>query len=69
MTHNKKRVIHLLLCVVLYFLNIYPLSATTLKYIYINASEGTASGGHVALRCDKETFHFQHYDGGIIRLV
>ncbi|NOQ17203.1 MAG: hypothetical protein GQ581_09100 [Methyloprofundus sp.] len=49
--------------------NPLSLSAKTLEYLYINASEGTASGGHVALRFDKETFHFQHYDGGIIRLV
>ena len=43
--------------------------AEPLKYIYINASEGNASGGHTALRFGAETFHFQHYDGGIIRLV
>ena len=49
----------------------YPpvLSAKILEYIYIDASEGSASGGHTALRFDKETFHFQHYDGGVIRLV
>ena len=58
-----------LLCVVLCLFNSHSLSAKTLEYLYINASEGTASGGHVALRFDKETFHFQHYDGGIIRLV
>lgn len=66
---NLKIILNFLLCAVLYFFNSLPLSAKTLEYLYINASEGTASGGHVALRFDKETFHFQHYDGGIIRLV
>ena len=45
------------------------LHAKAFDYIYITASEGNASGGHTALRFDKETYHFQHYDGGIIRLV
>ncbi|WP_428353269.1 hypothetical protein [Methyloprofundus sp.] len=45
------------------------LNAQVLDYIYITASEGNASGGHTALRFDNETYHFQHYDGGIIRLV
>lgn len=45
------------------------LHAKTLEYLYINASEGNASGGHIALRFASDTFHFQHYDGGIIRLV
>ena len=67
--HNKKSTVQFLLCAVLYFFNALPLSAKTLEYLYINASEGSASGGHVALRFEKETFHFQHYDGGIIRLV
>ncbi|NOQ16689.1 MAG: hypothetical protein GQ581_06480 [Methyloprofundus sp.] len=67
--HNLKNSFNFLLCAVLYFFNSLPLSAKTLEYLYINASEGTASGGHVALRFDKETFHFQHYDGGIIRIV
>ncbi len=51
------------------FLLLSPLHAKPLHYLYINAREGNASGGHTALRFDKETFHFQHYDGGIIRLV
>ena len=45
------------------------LYAQTVNYLYINASEGSASGGHTALRFDKETYHFQHFPGGIIRLV
>jgi len=65
----KNSKIYCVLCAV--FISLFPLSlsAKTLEYLYINASEGSASGGHVALRFDNETFHFQHYDGGIIRIV
>jgi len=45
------------------------LHAKAFDYIYITASEGNASGGHTALRFDNETYHFQYYAGGIIRLV
>jgi hypothetical protein len=45
------------------------LYAQSVNYLYINASEGTASGGHTALRFGKETYHFQRFPGGIIRLV
>lgn len=47
----------------------YPLHAKSLSYLYLNASEGASSGGHTAIRFADETFHFQHFDGGIIRLV
>jgi len=47
----------------------HSLQAKTLHYLYINASEGSASGGHTALRFTHETYHFQHYSGGTIRLV
>lgn len=55
----------LCLCLVL------PISlcAKPLSYLYINASEGNASGGHTALRFNKETYHFQHFDSGIIRII
>ena len=43
--------------------------AEPLTYLYINASEGNASGGHTALRFGTETFHFQHINGGMIRLI
>lgn len=59
----------LFLCAVFCFISSPQLSAKALEFLYINANEGTASGGHVALRFEKETFHFQHYDGGIIRIV
>ena len=58
-----------LLCTIFSLSFSAALPAKTLEYIYIDASEGSASGGHTALRFGKETFHFQHYDGGIIRLV
>jgi len=46
-----------------------PLHSESLVYIYINASEGTASGGHSALKFGKYIFHFQHFPDNIIRLV
>src|SRR5215813_2643144 len=47
-----------------------PAAAATraLDYLYIEANEGGSSGGHVALRFDAETFHFQQEAGGLIRL-
>jgi len=38
-------------------------------YLYINASEGSASGGHVALRFGDEVFHFEHRSPGILVLA
>jgi len=38
-----------------------------IEYLYINASEGTASGGHAALRLGDEVFHFQHVPPGLLR--
>ena len=58
-----------LLSTALGFLFSSALHAKAFDYIYITASEGNASGGHTALRFDDETYHFQHYDGGIIRLI
>jgi hypothetical protein len=37
-------------------------------YLYIEANEGGSSGGHVALRFDDETYHFQHESPGLLRL-
>ncbi|MFA5984125.1 MAG: hypothetical protein WC782_08925 [Methylococcaceae bacterium] len=45
------------------------LSAATIGYLYIEASEGNSSGGHVALQFGDEIFHFQHHDSGLIRLI
>ena len=38
-------------------------------YLYINASEGSASGGHVALRFGDQVFHFEHRPPGILVLA
>src|SRR5262245_33297357 len=37
-------------------------------YVYVESNEGSASGGHVALRFGEDTFHFQHEDLGVLRL-
>jgi len=59
----------ILLCLIFNLACAQNLYAQAVNYLYINASEGTASGGHTALRFDQETYHFQHFPGGIIRLV
>lgn len=41
--------------------------AKTFQYIYVEANEGTASGGHAAVKFDDEVFHYQYRDG-LIRL-
>ncbi len=47
---------------------VLPASARTIDYLYVEANEGGSSGGHVALRFDDTTYHFQHEDAGRIRL-
>ncbi|CAG7856832.1 hypothetical protein MCAMS1_01472 [biofilm metagenome] len=42
-------------------------NASVLQFLYIEASEGSSSGGHVALQLDDTVFHYQ-YDDGLIRL-
>jgi hypothetical protein len=44
-------------------------TAASIEYLYIEASEGNSSGGHVALQLDDEVFHYQHHDSGLIRLL
>jgi len=38
------------------------------EFLYINANEGTASGGHTAIKFDNEVFHFQHVANGLLRI-
>lgn len=37
-------------------------------FLYVEANEGSSSGGHSALGLGRETFHFQHEQPGIIRI-
>ncbi len=46
-----------------------PIAAKVFDYLYIDASEGNASGGHVAVRFGDAVFHYQHVDHGLIRLI
>lgn len=39
-----------------------------IDYVYVEPNEGGSSGGHVALRIDSETFHFQQAGEGLLRL-
>lgn len=43
-------------------------NAQTFQYIYIEANEGSSSGGHVAVQFEDEVFHFQ-YTGSLTRLA
>lgn len=36
-------------------------------YLYVDANEGQAAGGHVAIRFGDEVYHFEFVDGGLIR--
>ncbi|WNB74505.1 hypothetical protein [Methylomonas koyamae] len=45
-----------------------PASAQTFDFLYIEANEGNASGGHAALRFGEQVYHFQHVEPGLIRL-
>jgi hypothetical protein len=40
----------------------------TFEYLYIEANEGSSSGGHVAARFADRCYHFQNVGGGRIRL-
>jgi len=42
--------------------------ASSFDYLYIEAAEGNASGGHVAVRFDETVFHFQQVESGLLRL-
>lgn len=66
---GRTKAIVFLLSIVLGLVVSPLLHAKAFTFIYISASDGNASGGHTALRFANDTYHFQHYDGGIIRLV
>jgi hypothetical protein len=38
------------------------------EFLYIDANEGSASGGHAAIKFDRQVFHFQHVEPGLLRL-
>ena len=37
-------------------------------FIYVDANEGSGSGGHVALRLEDRTYHFGYHEPGVLRL-
>ncbi len=39
-----------------------------IDYLYINSGEGSASGGHSAIQFEREVFHFQHVEPGLLRI-
>ncbi|MGZ5000324.1 MAG: hypothetical protein ACXV7F_08485 [Methylomonas sp.] len=42
-------------------------SSRVFEFLYIDASEGSASGGHAAIKFGDEVFHFQHVEPGFLR--
>lgn len=50
-----------------------PVSAgdpqTEFAYLYLDANEGQAAGGHAAIRFGDEVYHFEFVDGGLLRAV
>ena len=44
-----------------------PASARIFEYLYIEANEGGAAGGHAGVRFGERVYHFQ-YQGGLVRL-
>ena len=45
-----------------------PAMAANFEFLYIDANEGSASGGHAAIRFGDDVFHFQHVQPGWLRL-
>ncbi len=43
-------------------------SPRTIDYLYVDASEGSSSGGHVGVRVGEDVFHFEHRAPGILVL-
>ncbi len=43
-------------------------AAADVAYLHVEANEGGASGGHVALRVGDDVFHYQHEAPGVLRL-
>jgi hypothetical protein len=59
-----------ILTAVIFWSGIEPsaLAAQYIDYLYVEANDGDSSGGHVAIRFENETFHFQHESPGILRI-
>ncbi|NOS75736.1 MAG: hypothetical protein HOP36_14635, partial [Methyloglobulus sp.] len=43
-------------------------NAKVFQFLYIEARQGNASGGHVAVQLDEDVYHYQ-YENALIRLV
>lgn len=54
--------------VLLVFSQLLQAETAPFEFLYIEANEGTASGGHVAARLGDEVFHYQHVSPGLLRL-
>lgn len=54
--------------IALNFYSTFSFSAS-IEYLYLEANEGSSSGGHCALQLGNEIYHYQHHDSGLIRLL
>ena len=57
-------------CLAMWLSGVLPKSANaqTFDFLYIEANEGNASGGHAAIKLGDRVFHFQHVEPGFLRL-
>jgi hypothetical protein len=46
----------------------HPAPQRAIEYLTIEANEGTSAGGHAAIRFADRVYHFQHADGGYLRI-
>lgn len=68
--HKALRTVSCLALILLCWGNVEEALAAAhfIDYLYVEANEGDSSGGHAAIRFEKQTFHFQHDRSGIIRI-
>ena len=63
-----RRYLSICLSILLWFIAKPAIGVTHLQFLYINASEDSASGGHAALKLGDEVFHFEHVPPGLLRI-
>ena len=65
---SMRRSLSVCLFMLLWFIANPAVGVTHLQFLYINASEDSASGGHAALKLGDEVFHFEHVPPGLLRI-
>ncbi len=57
-----------LVCLIFALMGHSSFASTYVQFLYMNASEDGASGGHAALKIEDEVFHFEHIPPGWLRI-